>query len=1370
MQCLSGSPDAANMGEGMVLQSDHRPALSNDCEAMHQRLADAATVAASLTDMALACIALSEGTMPPVMHLRSGLEADLDAPDLPELASVTGGLVAIADVTVDRRLKTHPWVVGKPHFRFMAVVALSAPTGDVLGMLYLFDTRNRRLDAESRAAIEALARQIGAVLADAGRADTAMLPKTEPSKTEKTLRQLIRSTPVALAMFDREMRYIAASDAWADAFGMSNTNDIGRSQYDVFPDVPEKYRTSHQRSLHGEVFRIDEDHWINQDGSSGWYRWEQRPWRNVDGTIGGIILFAEDITDTRVSAAILRMLSVEATGLSLPDFLKMCAIRLADILELDRVHIAQPSPDEPGWIQTLTICANGGEAANERYALAGTPCGAALEQGTCFCPANVQAQFPKDRSLSEMGIESYVGLSLRSQEGAVLGMLAGTSRRPLANGEQVLDALRVASIGIGAALERHHAAEVINENVQFNHSLLNALTSHIAVLDATGRIVFTNHSWDQRRSDTAFDVCSGEVGSDLVERCEAAAEFAPEATKLAELLRQVLAGAIRQDSLEFSLESCGTMHWYKCTIKRFPGPASAYVLVALEDITEIKEALRRTDHVQQQFRHLFESAPDAIIMVDHSGRIRLANRKAAQMFGYSADALVGQPVEILVDPRSRDKHVGLRRHFFESPRERAMGDTRRNQRGRRRDGTLFPVEISLSRFFGNGEDADQYVIAAVRDITTRLQAQADRVAREVAETANEAKSIFLATMSHEIRTPLSAVLGLSEVMSRGALSHDQLRLLGSMRDSAGHLLRLIDDVLDFSKIEAGNLEIEEAPVDLRELVESTALGLADHAQDRNVALHLFVAPELPARVLSDEVRLRQIIYNLLGNAIKFSAGSEGNLGRVSLRAETDRIAGKPALSLVITDDGIGMTPEVMEKLFRPFTQGEGATTRKFGGTGLGLAICKRIIDRIGGEISVKSQSGQGTCFTVRLPLKVLSCEAGGASTRLAGFICLLCESTAYERDELRRHLEYEGAKVLLPGTDDACIVAQAAEGSVLIIGTDDAVPEGIARSLPRVTVGPTGTHGLSISPHGHIFVDNRAMPAGELVRAVALALGQEPLGETAMREVEVKDNIPNVSNNGSVPPILVAEDDMLNQLVILRQLEILGLRADIADNGADALEKWRNGTYALLLTDLHMPVMDGYALTVAIRSDEAQTEGRQRMPILALTANALHSEDNRARRIGMDGYLTKPISLAKLSEALRRWLPEDWPVEMSNARSGTQKAIDRSAQSDLIGDDPTTIHEFLITYHRTSQELVARFRKAAAEGALDEATMILHRLKSSSRWVGARSFGDLCEALEAVARTGDRAQLASRMTEFSSLHARVITEIEDICNELPDQA
>lgn len=900
--------------------------------------------------------------------------------------------------------------------------------------------------------------------------------------------------------------------------------------------------------------------------------------------------------------------------------------------------------------------------------------------------------------------------------------------------------------------------------LRFGPSLLNALPLEIAVLNAAGGIVFTNLAWQDQRTGSSGVALRGDIGSNLLHTCTIAARNAPEAPKATALLRDVLDGKTAQGSFEYATSDPGRKRWFKCTIKRLSGAAPAHVLIAQEEITEVKQAARRNVALRQQFYHLFESAPDAIIMVDRSGAIRHANGRAAEMFGYDAGALTNRPIEILIDARLRRRHVQLRSNFIalgETPQaaDGAMGDTRSIQQGRRSDGSLFPVETLLSRFrsgsSGAGEEGDEYVIASVRDVTQRLQAQADRVAREAAEAATSAKSAFLATMSHEIRTPLNAVLGLAEIMSQGPLSDDQATLLAGMRDSAGHLLRLIDEVLDFSKIEAGNLQIEGAPVDLGALLESTALGMADTATASAVALDLFVAPELPARVLTDAVRLRQIIYNLLGNAIKFSAGAAGRDRQVGLRAELETGGGAPALVLQVSDNGIGMAPEVIDKLFRPFTQGEGSTTRKFGGTGLGLAICKRILDRMGGTVTVRSQPGEGTTFRVRLPLDVLSAENGPAP-RLPGVVCLLCESAAHDLDTLRRYLESDGATVLSP---------EAADGTTpdaVILGADDHAPQGLPPDLPRILIGRDGARAGPVRTRGGVFLDNRAMPRHALIRAVALALGRETPPDDAPGEREARHDAPLFTSPGDPPLILVAEDDRLNQSVILRQLEILGLRAEIAENGHEALEKWRRGHYALLLSDLHMPEMDGYGLTAAIRADEAQAGGVARLPILALTADALVGEVSRARRVGMDDYLTKPVSLARLGDALRRWLPVPQVTDMAPAGAG--KIIERSDHAALLGDDPATVHALLTAYATQSRDLVARF--AGAIGIPGEAAMILHRLKSSSRWVGARGFGELCEALEQAATAGDTDQLAARRAEFASLHARVLDKIAEIRREL----
>ncbi len=1184
-------------------------------------------------------------------------------------------------------------------------------------------------------------------------------------KAGAALRDFIRAAPVALAMFDRELSLITASGPMTTILGSA---EPGSDLDGQFPNGPPALLDAARRGLLGETLFGEMTRPGASDGGASQLRWRIWPWRDAAGAGAGIILYATELANDALTAAIFRLLSRDSRDLD--HYLRDCVQGLARLLAVDWVHLAVPCPDAPGAMHTRAICLDGEILPNIRYVLDGTPCDVTLRDTACFFPAGARHLFPGDQVLTDLGIEAYAGVQLLRPDGSFLGILSAMHRRPLADDAPLEVGLMLASIGIGAAIERHQAEHAVRDSEQLTRAVLDAMDAQIAVLDQSGYIVLVNDAWSALSGATGVLAGMGGVGDDYASLCDAAASECTEAAEAAHRLRDVLGNGTQHAGFEFACSASRESRWFRCTIRRFEISGATHVLIKFQETTAIRRAERRSDQIHQQFSHLFDFAPDAMFMVDHSGLIRVANGRAEAMFGYAAHDLEGQPVEILINASGRGRHVALREDFTRSDRQTAMGDRRSTLRGQRRNGEEFPVEISLSRY--SGPD-DEYMIASVRDISAREQAQADRLARQVAEEANEAKSTFLATMSHEIRTPLSAVLGLAEVLTHTTLSHDQAQLLDNMRGSAQHLLRLIDDVLDFSKIEAGSLEIERAPLDLVALIEHTARGLATHAADRGVELQLYVAPEVPRQVLSDEVRLRQIIFNLLGNAIKFSVAGQARGGIAALRAEMEPGEAK-ALRLEFIDNGIGMHPQDSARIFQPFTQAEQSTTRKFGGTGLGLAICRRIVDRLGGKIAVTSAPGHGSTFVVRLPLEPLPQDAASDRTRdapvLKGILCVMGASHSYAAADMRRVLEQRGARVIDPAeTGDA--LPQHGAGVVLIRGEGDEPAPGPLVRLPQVIVGHDTGHRLAIRGRGRVFVEGRAMSAGDLTTAIMLAADEAESGIAARG---VRSAIPVVPvADGTAPPILVAEDDPINRKVILRQLDLLGVRADLAHDGADAHCRWRKGDYRLLLTDLHMPQMDGYALTRAIRADEASDPARRRVRIVALTANALRDELSRARAAGLDGFLTKPISLERLAEELSAWLPHDdtpvsapcrtsLPASMPDAPPPHNDVIDTSTHPTMIGDDIETVRGFLGAYRDQSIALAGQIARAAGGGDMAQAAMLLHRLKSSSRWVGARAFGDMCERLEALAQAGDSLGLNAGLSDFAGRHTEVLVALAEL--------
>ena len=541
------------------------------------------------------------------------------------------------------------------------------------------------------------------------------------------------------------------------------------------------------------------------------------------------------------------------------------------------------------------------------------------------------------------------------------------------------------------------------------------------------------------------------------------------------------------------------------------------------------------------------------------------------------------------------------------------------------------------------------VIAFSSDISADKQHMAElEAARIEADAANQAKSEFLATISHEIRTPMNGVIGMVEVLQQSGLKDKQLEMANLIKDSARSLLGIIKDILDFSKIESGKLELHLGVVSIEGVAEEVCAMLNRLAGENNVELMLFIDPAIPKNLLGDSQHLRQVLVNLVGNAVKFSGNMERQ-GRVSVRAGLTGLAGdRFTLEIQVIDNGIGMDEWTQERLFQPFTQADSSSSRRYGGTGLGLSISQRLVELMGGTINAQSTPGQGSTFTVQLPFERLQAapELHDSEVDIAGLSCLVIEGSGSLASDLEVYLTYADASVeRVSGLGSEYLRSDSARKDSRVWIVDDSDNHTSAEELLDALNSHQATvvisRGNRFQPrrgaNGIIRLDGNALQRKSLLTAVAMASGR------ATQDSEVRRS-PRAVNTARSPdetllkglPILVAEDNETNQKVIRHQLGLLGYTADIASNGREALQYWRSGHYALLLCDLQMPEMNGLELTQAIRNEET---GLRHTPIVALTANALTEEVERCLSVGMDEYISKPASLDDLRSALEKWLP-----------------------------------------------------------------------------------------------------------------------------------
>jgi signal transduction histidine kinase/CheY-like chemotaxis protein len=650
----------------------------------------------------------------------------------------------------------------------------------------------------------------------------------------------------------------------------------------------------------------------------------------------------------------------------------------------------------------------------------------------------------------------------------------------------------------------------------------------------------------------------------------------------------------------------------------------------------------------------------------------------------------------------------------------------------------------------------------------RKAEQKIRESRDAAEAANQAKAAFLATMSHEIRTPMNGVIGMIDLLVQTPLEDDQREMLRTVRSSAYALLTIINDILDFSKIEAGKLELECIPLSVCEVVEGVAETLAPNANLRGVRIHVFTDPEIPDLLLGDPVRLRQILFNIAGNAVKFSEDS-----RVLIHAHrlVNKDDSRALVQFRVTDFGIGISEEALESLFTEFSQAESSTTRRFGGTGLGLSIAQRLTVQMGGEISVRSELGEGSVFFVTLPLPVADDSPVRVDGNIiAGLRVLLLIEAADERELTAQYLNHWDAVVTtahdLPGV--TALVRTAMDcGSpydLLVFGptwplalqleqAQDLRSDPDFATLPLVLM--TASRSQSERPNipNTVYVSADPLQRAGLLRAVAAAVGRMSPDITyddsafeiqAQQPVSVKE----AEEEGTL--ILIAEDNLTNQDVIGRQIRLLGYAAEFTENGLEALTAWKTGRFAALLTDCHMPTMDGFELARTIREEEGG--GTSHLPIIAITASTLEAEVKRCFDSGMDDFLAKPLEMPKLQAALKKWLPKVHSGSRARARpvnhpprepqnEGLAGPIDPTALIKVFGDDPGTIREILRDFIQPARDNVAEIQSAFEAHLPDNVGKAAHKLKSSSRAVGATELADLCLALEQAGKGGDWSEI-----------------------------
>ena len=1261
------------------------------------------------------------------------------------------GVTVIQDATQDAAFAKNPLVTGPEQLRFYAATPLVTPQGHALGTLCVLDRRRRHLNAAQLDALTALGRQVVTQLelrlhvlelerevADHQRTEEAL------RRAEQKYRSIFENVGEGIFQTTPDGHFISANPMLARIYGfatpeelMASFSDLSRQLY-----VDPNRRAEFIRLMEQDaVISKFESEVFHQNGSVIWINENARAVRDEQGRLLYYEGTVEDITERKRSE----------------EAMRQSEMRFRSVWEnsADGMRLA----DGQGIIRAVNpcFCEIVGMREDE---LVGRPF-------TVVYPDEAE-----NRRRLRAFQERFDRRSFASHEERHITFRSGrTVDIELSN--SFVEAPGKESLLLSIFHDftvRKRTEAALRESEVLYHSLVENLPQNIFRKDLQERFTFVNQRFCETLGRPREDFI-GKTDFDF---------FAPEvAAKYQQDDRHVIETRETYDLVE--------VHPTPDQGKRFVQVLKSPIIdtngnvIGIQgifwDVTERKRMEEQLAFERDLLRALLDNVPDRIYFKDTQSRFMQCSIAMARRLGLQDPGqVVGKSDFDFHPPASAKEFFADEQHII------STGVPLINKIERQTSTEGAEIWASVTKVPTRNRAGEVTgIIGISRDITDLIRTERElAVARDAALESARIKAQFLATMSHEIRTPMNAIVGMTQLILDTDLSPEQRDYAETVRSSAHALLEIINDILDFSKMEAGKLTFEAIDFDLREVVEASIGLLAQRAQAKGIELASFVPDGVPTRLRGDPSRLRQILVNLVGNAVKFT-----DHGEVVVRAAQESVRGtQRILMFTVHDTGIGIEPEALGKIFAPFTQADGSTTRKYGGTGLGLAISKQLVELMGGEIGVESETGHGATFWFSVPFELQPVpEVPPPRTVLMGVKMLVVDDNATQRQFLRQQgLNWQMLTETAAGGEDALGLLQreATAGRPFdLVLLDQHMPDMDGLALARHI---TADHLISSPLLVLLTTLGRKLDPDLLHSAGIAACLLKPVKQARLYEclaAVIAGAEPPEDETVAVPwrgadentaasarkdlRILLAEDNSVNQKVALLQLRKLGYTADTVANGEQVLTALRERPYEMVLMDCHMPVMDGYeaARRIRQREQEAALNAPPEPPIfiVAMTANALQGDFEECLAAGMNAYISKPVVLEELQAVLSRSAVRTAPVPETPPAGVDAPDVDLAVMAGLreLGEpgQPDPVTELIELFMSDAPERLRQMEAAITAG--DAATLhsLAHTFKGSANNLGARPMAAVSAELERVAKSGKLASAPAALDELRAAYARV---------------